>query len=878
MSRPTGGSEIRRAFLDFFAERGHPVVPSASLIPVDPSLLLTVAGMVPFKPYLLGEEKPPYPRATTSQKCIRTNDIEIVGTTARHMSFFEMLGNFSFGGDYFKEKAIPWAYELITEGYQMDPERLWFTVHESDDEAAQLWIDGVGVPADRVQRRDRDNFWQMGVAGPAGPSSEIFYDRGPEFGDEGGPIVDEERHMEFWNLVFMQYVQDEPYHVIGDLPSRNIDTGSGLERVCVLLQEVDNAFLTDLVRPVLAAGEAATGVSYGDRPESDVSLRILADHGRAITHLIADGVVPSNEGRGYVLRRLLRRAVRHGWQLGAEENITPRLVAATADAMDDAYPALRQAIDGITETAEREEQRFRKTLESGHSLLSAELEDMGEGATLTGETAFKLHDTFGFPVELTEEIAAERGVEVDRSAFDAEMAAQRERARAARSKTATEDAPKAYRAIYDRSGPTRFEGYERVDTQGTVLAIVADGESIETAEEGREVEMFFDTTTFYAESGGQVGDTGTATTETGTLHITDTQHALQDLHGHRAKVVSGSVSVGQTAALSVEPGRRERIRKSHSGTHILHWALRTVVGPHVQQAGSLVESGRLRFDFSHYEGLTDEEVLEVERLANERIIENAHVRAYQATRQEAEELGALAFFGDKYGEVVRIVEAGNYSRELCGGTHVHTTGQVGPLVVVGESSIGSNLRRIEAYTGASGYEYFAGLRRRLRSAASSLRVPPDQVDEAAASLADRSRRQEERIAQFEAQTRSEVVASLVDAGESIDGKRLVVAEQPGLSPDALRQLGMQVRDRMGTGIAILGSTREGKAGLVVVVTKDLVAAGADAAEIAGPAARLVGGGSSRDPELAQAGGPQGDRLGDSLEEAARLARESLGRM
>jgi len=878
MSTPRTGSEIRRAFLDFFADRGHPVVPSASLIPVDPSLLLTVAGMVPFKPYLLGEEKPPYPRATTSQKCIRTNDIEIVGTTARHMSFFEMLGNFSFEGDYFKEKAMPWAYELITEVYGMDPERLWFTVHESDDEAEQIWIDGIGVPAERVQRRDRDNFWQMGVAGPAGPSSEIFYDRGAEFGEEGGPIVDEERYMEFWNLVFMQYVQDEPYHVVGDLPAKNIDTGSGLERVAVLLQEVDNAFLTDLVRPVLAAGEAATGVAYGSRPETDVSLRILADHGRAITHLIADGVVPSNEGRGYVLRRLLRRAVRHAWQLGAEESVTPRLVAATAEVMGDAYPALRAGLDGISETAEREEARFRKTLESGHSLLSAELEDVVAGTTLSGETAFKLHDTFGFPVELTEEIAAERGLTVDRAAFDAEMAAQRERARTARSKAAVEDAPKVYRTIYDRTGPTRFEGYERVDTQGTILAIIADGEPVEAADEGREVEVFFDTTTFYAESGGQVGDTGTATTETGTLHITDTQHALQDLHGHRATVTGGTISVGQAAALSVEPGRRERIRKSHSGTHILHWALRTVVGPHVQQAGSLVESGRLRFDFSHFEGLTDEEVLEVERLANERVIENAHVRSYQATRREAEEIGALAFFGDKYGEVVRVVEAGDYSRELCGGTHVHTTGQVGPLVVVGESSIGSNLRRIEAYTGAAGYDYFADMRRRLRLAADSLRVRPDEVGEAAASLAERARRQEERIEQFEAQTRSELAADLVASGEGVGEHRLVVSTQPGLSPDALRQLGMQVRDRMGSGIAVLGSARDGKAGLVVVVSKDLVPAGVNASEIAGPAARLLGGGSSRDPELAQAGGPDGDRLGDGLEEAARLARESLGRM
>jgi len=877
MSTPVGGTEIRRAFLDFFAERGHPIVPSASLIPVDPSLLLTVAGMVPFKPYLLGEETPPYRRAVTSQKCIRTNDIDLVGLTARHLSFFEMLGNFSFG-DYFKDQAIPWAFELVTEVYGMDPDHLWYTVHETDDDAAEIWIETVGVSPDRVQRRDRDNFWQMGVAGPAGLSSEIFYDRGAEYGQDGGPLVDEERFMEIWNLVFMQYLQDEPYHVIGDLPARNIDTGSSLERVALVLQEVGTPFLTDLLRPVVAAAEAATGVAFGARRESDVSLSIMADHGRGFTFLIGDGVVPSNEGRGYVLRRLLRRTIRHAWQLGAERNITPPLVEATVQTLGEAYPALRAAEAGIVETAEREEQRFRRTLESGHSLLSAELEQMDAGATLSGETVFKLHDTFGFPVELTEEIAAERGVELDRHGFDSEMAAQRERARVARSKSAVADAPKAYRDIYDESGPTRFLGYEQVDTQGTILAIVAGGDPIQTAEEGQDVEVFFDVTTFYAESGGQVGDTGTATTETGMLQVTDTQHAVQDLHGHRVTVRSGSVSVGQVAALAVDPGRRERIRKSHSGTHILHWALRTVVGPHVRQAGSLVESGRFRFDFSHYEGLTDEEVFEVERLANERVVENAHVRAYQVTREEAEEMGALAFFGDKYGDVVRIVEAGSYSRELCGGTHVHTTGQVGPLVVVGESSIGSNLRRIEAYTGSAGYDYFTELRRKLRATADSLRVPPEKVDEAAAALAARSREQEARLAQIEAQTRREAATDLVESAEEVDGKKLVIASHEHLSPDALRQLGMQVRDRMGSGIAVLGSSRDGKASLVVVVSRDLVTHGVDAAEIAGPAAKLLGGGSSRDPELAQAGGPLGNRLGDGVEAAARLARESLGRI
>jgi alanyl-tRNA synthetase len=875
VTHPTSGAEIRRAFIDFFAQRDHTVVPSASLIPHDPSLLLTVAGMVPFKPYLLGEETPPYRRAVTSQKCIRTVDIDVVGTTARHMSFFEMLGNFSFG-DYFKEKAIPWAYAFSTEVLGFDPDRLWFTVHESDDEAAAIWIDEVGVPAARVQRRDRDNFWQMGVAGPAGPSSEIFYDRGPELGPDGGPVVDEERFMEFWNLVFMQYIQDEPFEVVGDLPAKSIDTGMGLERVAVLVQGVDNAFETDLVRAVMAAGEEATGTSYGSSAASDVSLRILADHGRSITFLIGDGVVPSNEGRGYVLRRLLRRAVRHAWQLGAEKAVTPRLVEATVSAMGDAYPALVSAADGIAEMAEREEERFRRTLESGHTLLSSELEALAEGEpVLPGDTVFRLHDTYGFPVELTEEIASERGVGVDLDGFRTEMQAQRDRARAARPRGASEDAPRIYRGILDESGPTEFRGYDELETEATILAMVADGEHVEAAGEGREVEVFFDATTFYGESGGQVGDTGHVETPTGTLRITDTRHAAPGLHGHAARVTGGTVSVGQPAKMAVDAGRRERIRKSHTGTHILHWALREVIGPHVQQAGSLVEANRLRFDFSHYAGVPDDELFEIERLANERIIENSAVRASVTTREEAEEMGALAFFGDKYGDRVRVVDVGSYSRELCGGTHVSTTGQVGPVVVVAESSIGSNLRRVEAYSGSAGYDYLSGLRRQLDAAASVLRVSPDRTAEAAERIVARTRELEERIEAFEAKTRSVIADDIVAGAEEVGGSRLVVTSADGVEPEGLRLLAMQIRDRMGSGVAIVGSERQGKASLVVVVSRDLVEAGVSASSIAAAAATVVGGGASRDPELAQAGGPDGERLPDAFEAARTAAVEAL---
>ncbi len=876
MSGPRSGDEIRRAFLEFFRGREHTIVPGSSLIPVDPTLLLTNAGMVPFKPYFLGEQEPPFRRAASVQKCVRTIDIDIVGTTARHLSFFEMLGNFSFA-DYFKDKAIPWAYEFVVEVLTVDPEFLWYTVHEDDDEAAEIWIDGVGVPPDRLQRRQKDNFWQMGVAGPAGPSSEIFYDRGSEYGPDGGPIVDEERFFEVWNLVFMQYVQDEPYHVVGDLPARNIDTGSGLERLLVVLQGVENVFLTDLVRPVLAAAEQVTGTSYGTDERSDVALRILADHGRALTALIGDGVVPSNEGRGYVLRRLIRRAVRHAWSLGAENLVTPALIEATVAVMAEPYPGLAGSREGIIEMAEREEVRFRRTLQGGFGLLGEELEALPAGGVLPGFVAFKLHDTYGFPVELTEELAAERDIGVDRAGFDAEMERQRQRARAAWKGDPDEQTTQVYREVLERSGPTDFVGYEHIQTSARVLSIVRDGESIETAAEGEEVEVYCDRTPFYAESGGQVGDRGSIVTETGRGRVNDTQLAVPGLHGHRVKVVSGAIRVGQDVMLEVEPDRRERIRKSHTGTHILHWALRNVLGSHVQQAGSLVEAGRLRFDFSHYDALGSEELAAVEQAASDRVIENATVTSYEVTREEAEEMGALAFFGDKYGDRVRVVQAGSYSRELCGGTHVPATGQIGPIAIVGESSIGANQRRIEAYTGSTAYRYMSDLRAELMSAAEHLRVGPGSVAEAAKKLVERVKEQEVRIERFEAQGRSQVAGSIAEGAESIGKARLVVSEAPGTSPDELRVLSLQVRDLLGSGVVVLGSEREGKAALVVAVSKDLVSSGVSAAEVAVPAARILGGGTSRDAELAQAGGPQGERLQEALEEAKAQGRSALGK-
>ncbi len=857
--------QLRRTFFDFFVEREHVFRPSSSVIPNDPTLLLTNAGMVPFKPYFLGEEAPPFKRAVSIQKCVRTVDIDIIGTTRRHLSFFEMLGNFSFG-DYFKKEAIAWAYELVTARLGLDPDRLWYTVYETDEEARQIWIDEVGVPADRVQKGGKDNFWQMGVPGPCGPCSEVFWDKGPDYGPSGGPIGGgEERYVEIWNLVFMQNIQDQPYHVIGELPARSIDTGMGLERTAAVLQGVDSAFDVDTIRPVIAAASAATKIAYGAGDLTDVSLRILADHARTISVLIGDGVVPSNEGRGYVLRRLLRRAVRHAWQFQSEGVVTPTLVEAAITTLKPAYPELANKRDLILSVVEREEVRFRRTLESGHQLLDSEIAEL-TSPQLPGKVAFRLHDTFGFPIELTREIAAERGVAVDDSGFHEEMSVQRARARKAWKGGDHAMVADLYREVVDDNGPTQFTGYEVEAGSGRVVALVRDGEQVERVEAGQEVEVFLDRTPFYAESGGQVGDTGSISTSTGVVDVSDTRHALPGLHGHRGKVSSGFVAVGQDADMWIDSPRRERIRKSHTGTHVLHWALRDVLGSHAHQAGSLVEAGRLRFDFSHHSGVAEEELAEIERLANQRLIENGAVSTTVTSMKEAQQMGALAFFGDKYGDTVRVVRVGSFSVELCGGTHTHTSGQVGPLLVTAESSIGSNIRRVEALTGEAAYQQIAEVRTRLSEASTLLRTPVAELPQRIRSLLTRVDELEDQLDAYRQRERSELAASLVEEQAVNAGSaRLLVAASPHLNLEQLRQLALAARDRLQRGVVVLGSERDGKGSLVATVSKDLVAAGISAADLAAFGARLLGGGGSKDPELAQAGGPHGDQLQAALD-------------
>jgi alanyl-tRNA synthetase len=872
-------NDIRAAFLEYFAKHEHEVVSSSPLVPHnDPTLLFTNAGMVQFKNVFTGVEKRPYQRAVTAQKCVRAggkhNDLDNVGYTARHHTFFEMLGNFSFG-DYFKEKAIPWAYDLVTEGFGIDPDRLWFTVHLSDDEAAEIWIDGVGIDPNRLQRMDRDNFWQMGVAGPCGPSSEIFVDKGPEYGQDGGPEVDDERFMEIWNLVFMQNIQDEPYHVVGDLPARNIDTGAGLERLATVLQGVDSVFNTDELRRVIAAAEQVTGTRFEEEERTDVSLRILGDHGRAVTFLIADKVVPSNEGRGYVLRRLLRRAVRHAVLLGSKDAIMPSLVRATVEAMSAAYPDLVEKQDAILEMAEREESRFRRTLESGHRLLDEALEPLVDGGTLAGDVAFKLHDTHGFPRELTEEILSERGFRLDLEEFERMMAAQKEQARAnfkSGDNTAVGD---EYRALVRGLDGTDFSGYDTEAGSGRVLSLVREGSSVARVEEGQQVEVFLDRTPFYAESGGQVGDTGIIKTQTGILNVADTQLALPGLHGHRGTVTTGSIEVGQDAQTSIAGSRRERIRKNHTGTHLLHWALRKVLGDHVHQEGSLVAENRLRFDFSHFKGVEPDEMLGIEQAVNQRVVENSTVTTIETSKDEAEKMGALAFFGDKYGDRVRVVRTGDYSTEFCGGTHVPSTGQIGPLVLVSEGSVAANTRRVEALTGVAGYEHMVGIRNQLREMAGLLRVQESGVVDAARGLTLRLKDQEERIGEFEQRARTDVAEQVLAGSEEHNGHTLVVVHQPGATPDELRALAFQVRDRVSSGIGVLGSSVGGKAALIAFATDDLVQAGVSAGEITAVAARVVGGGGSRDADLAQAGGPKGDEVEAALEVARGAAQSAL---
>ena len=847
-------TNLRRSYLDFFAARGHEVVPSASLIPHDQSILFTIAGMVPFKPYFLGDEPAPWPRATSIQKCFRTVDIDIIGTTTRHCTFFEMLGNFSFG-DYFKQGAIEMAWELLTEVFAIDGDRLWVTVHETDDDAEAIWRDSIGVAPGRIQRLGDDNFWRMGDTGPCGPSSEIFFDKGPAYGADGGPAFGgSERFVEIWNLVFMQFNRDAE-GTLAPLPKTNIDTGAGLERIITTLNGQDSIFATEVYTGLLETAQSLTGRTYGADEATDVALRILADHGRAMTMLVADGVLPSNEGRGYVLRRIIRRAVMAARRAGAGDLITPRLVGASVASLGDAYPVLHHDLDLITDILQREEEGFGRTLRTGLTLLTEAMDaTAGASTTLPGDIAFRLHDTHGFPIELTEELAAERSLAVDRPVFEALMAEQQERARAsARQPRAADEG--AYRAILDEHGPTVFVGRRASDleTSAGVIATRVGSDDM--------VEVFLGRSPFYAEGGGQVGDTGVIETPTGRAQVIDTVAVLPGLHAHRAKV-SGEVLAGQQATASIDVERRKAIRRNHTATHLLHAALREVLGDHVRQQGSLVAPDRLRFDFAHHGPLTADELEAVLRRVNGQILVDDPVETTETSRREAEEMGAVAFFGDKYGESVRVVRSGSTSLEFCGGTHVDALGEIGQLQILSEASIGSNTRRIEAVTGVVAAERSLAQERLVARAAAMLKAEPDTLIEALERSFERTKLIEKERDQFRQAGRDAQVAELVDG---IVGGALV-AEVEQVSADDLRQMAQQLRDNNGLRAVVLGSVL-GEKVAVAVATDESLDAKALVVEI-GP---CVGGGGGGSPVLAVAGGKKPEGLAAGLD----LARQRL---
>ena len=874
---PRTADELRAAFCDFFAARAHTVVPSSSLIPIDASLLFTNSGMVPFKPYFVGDETPPFRRATSVQKCVRAggkhNDLDDVGRTNRHFTFFEMLGNFSFG-DYFKADAIKWAWELSTEVLGLDPDRLWATVHTTDDEAEQLWRDVVGLPAARIQRLGDDNFWRMADTGPCGPSSEIFWDLGPEHGPDLGPGGNEDRYVEFWNLVFMQF-DARPDGELVALPAPSVDTGAGLERILSLLQGVDTVWDIDVFRPLISAAEAVTGVRYGSFPgsDSDVSLRILAEHGRSMTFLVADGVVPSNEDRGYVLRRIIRRAVRHAFLLGSEDLVTPALVDATVAAMGSAYPELVKQHRLVVDVARREEERFRTTLTRGLEFLDGVLRD----GDVNGDDAFFLHDTLGFPIDLTREIAGERGRGIDLDGFRDRMGAQRARAKEAhKASGGTGEAPvDLYRELLDEVGATDFTGRQEYETDGAkVRAIVGGRDRLAGAGSGTTVAVILDRTPFYAESGGQVGDTGVLeTADGGRVRVTDTQYGLPGLVLHVGTVEAGSIAEGDAVTATIDGARRDAIRRNHTATHVLHWALREVLGAHVQQAGSHVGPDRLRFDFSHFEAVPASSLARVEAMANAEVITDAPVRHYETTKDHALGLGAIAFFGDKYGDLVRVLEAGEHSIELCGGTHVHALGFIGPIKIVHEGSIGANLRRIEAVTGDAALEHIRHEETVLAAAAGALQVKVDDVPERIERLLGELKAAKQEIAAQQAKAASGEAGEL--AAAAVDG---LVAVRRDLANEDLRRLALATRDAIGSGVvALVGAVPPdgAKAAIAVAVTADLVARGLSAAEIAAPAARLLGGGTAKNPEVVVGGGPNASEADAALDTVRAQARAAL---
>ena len=849
-------NDLRLAFTNYFAEKGHTVVPSAGLIPHHPSApMFNNSGMMQFVPYFLGEEPVPFnpPRAVSVQKCVRAggkhNDLDAIGRSPRHLSFFEMLGNFSFG-DYFKAEAIAMAWEFVTSVLGVDGDRIWVTVHTSDDDAEDIWADSIGVPRARIQRLDADNFWEMGETGPCGPSSEIFYDFGPDLGPDGGPAnpAAEHRFVEIWNLVFMQYFRGAD-GVLANLPTPNVDTGAGMERILALLGGSHSLYSADVLADLVGEAERVTGHRIGDGEITDVALRLMADHTRTMTFLVSDGVIPSNEDRGYVLRRVIRRAIRFAYLTGVDRPVLAGLVSRCIEVMGDAYPELRTNSDAVLTTVEREESKFRQTLKTGSALLDSELDKLPTGGRLDGAVAFKLHDTFGFPLEVTQEFVEIAGYDLDQHGFDEAMADQRDRAKASakKGKVATDSESSAFAQLRE-GGETVFVGREVEQCEANVLGVVGNA-------------IVLDRTPFYAESGGQIGDTGLISWGSHQVHISDTTYGAPGLVRH---VVApddvdrlAALEVGERVTASIDSPRRAAIRRHHTATHILHWALREVLGDHVKQQGSWVGPDRLRFDFSHFEALSREQIRDIEDLANEQILSNATVTHTEMAKQDALELGAIAFFGDKYGDRVRVLQAGPRSIEFCGGTHVSSLGEIGPVKITSETSIGSNIRRLEAVAGTGLIDRLRSVEDRIVEASDALGVPVEDLIDAVRKRIEEAKSSKALIAELRRQLAASAAGDLID--DAVDNK--LVAEVASGTRDEVRDLAVSLRDK-GLDAVVLISSPGGKGVAVASATK--VGGDLNAGELIGEAMKLLGGGGGKGADLATAGGRNVEAIGDAI--------------
>ena len=873
-------AEIRRRWLDYFASKDHEIVPSASLISEDPTLMFTVAGMVPFIPYMTGLVPAPYKRATSVQKCVRTLDIEEVGKTTRHGTFFQMNGNFSFG-DYFKKEAIAYAWEFLTSskasgGLELDPELLWVTVFQDDDESIKIWRDVADIPLARIQKRGmKDNYWSTGQPGPAGPCSEIYYDRGPAYGVEGGPEADENRYIEIWNLVFMQFERGQgtgkdSFEILGELPSKNIDTGMGLERVAFLMQGVDNLYEIDEVRPVLDLAAKLSGKTYGADTDDDVRLRVVADHVRSALMLIGDGVTPANDARGYVVRRLLRRAVRAMRLLGVETPVFKELFTASKEAMKASYPELETDFDRILRTAVNEEEAFLRTLNSGLLVLDEEIAKArsSKASSLTGESVFLLHDTYGFPVDLTFEIAQEAGLEIDRDKFTSLMNVQRQRAKDDAKQKRSTNADLSVYGEFRSIGVTKFTGYEELVSSAKVIGLIRDGVSVKELNEGDVAEVLLDETSFYAESGGQDSDSGFITGDGLSLEVLDVQKPVKGLVSHSVVVKRGSVAVGSKVSTEVSADWRLGAAQAHSATHVVHAALRQVLGPQALQSGSYNKPGYMRLDFSWSEALSQATRAEIEEVTNLAIRQDLAVSAQFMSVKEAKEFGAVALFGETYDESVRVIQIGGpWSRELCGGTHVSRSSQVGLVSVIGEASVGSGSRRLEAYVGFEAFQALAAERALVATLTESLKVPREQLIEKIQATVEDLKSAQRKLASLSMEQLKSRIPELAQSARSV-GKSKVVLADVGLidSADQVRDLAVALREKLepANAVAVVAGLAIDKIVLIIATTKAAREAGLSSGKLVKEASEILGGGGGGKDDIAQGGGPMAGKLGDAF--------------